>query len=239
MRDPKDSYLAEHPQKQPRKSSIQPTSEHIPIKELAASHALTQSNLQRFNELFTLSAQEKMDTRLVASSRGRGSRRPTQASSRRTSRNRSRHSLSTRSTATDLDLETLTQRSQKTSCTAASYRFTDLESARIYIEVGLPPEEVQERVKAVVQSEIPPARKELLTKLAKDFCGDFLKILRGAAGEDDCIEVLYKTLSCMFPGDKCMHSRKAGMVLYLFSVILSNTTTSLRGMLIRDVHLIS
>jgi len=177
-----------------------------------------------------------MDTRSVACSRGRGSRRPTQASSR-TSRSRSRHSLS-RSTATDLDLETSTQRSQKTSCTAASYRFTNLESARIYIEVGLPPEEVQERVKAVAQSDIPSAKKELLTKLAKDFCGDFLKILRGAAGEDDCIEVLYKTLSCMFPGDKYMHSRKAGTIFYLFSVFLSNTTTSLSGMLIRDVHLI-
>ncbi|OCK92442.1 uncharacterized protein K441DRAFT_181950 [Cenococcum geophilum 1.58] len=160
-----------------------------------------------------------MDTRSVAYSRGRDSRRPTQASSR-TSRSRLRHSLS-RSTATDLDLETSTQRSQKTSCIAASYRFTNLESARIYIEVGLPPEEVQERVKAVVQSDIPPARKELLTKLAKDFCGDFLKILRRAAGEDDYIEVLYKTLSCMFPGDKYMHSRKAGTIGDPFSSLLS------------------
>ena len=161
LRDPEDSPLAEHPQKRPRKSSLQPASEHIPIKEPAASHALTKSNLQIFNELLTPSAQEKMETRSVASSRGRGSRRPTQASSRRTSRSRSRHSLS-RSIATDLDLETSTQRSQKTSCTAASYRFTNLESVRIYIEVGLPPEEVQERVKAVVHSDIPPARKELL-----------------------------------------------------------------------------
>ena len=178
-----------------------------------------------------------MDTRSVAPSRGRGSRRPTQASSRRTSRSRPRHSLS-RSTATDLDLEASTQRSQKTSCTAASYRFTNLESARICIEVELPLEEVQESIKAVVQSDIPPARKELLTKLAKNFCDDFLKILPGAAGKDDCITVLYKALSCMFPGDKYMHSRKAGTVLYLFSVFLSNTTASLSGMLIRDVHLI-
>ena len=80
-------------------------------------------------------------------------------------------------------------------------------------------------------------RKEELKKLAKDFCRNFLTILYRAAGEDDCVEILYKTLSYMFSGDKFMHSRKAGMVVY-FSVILSKTTGPLTGMLTRDVYLI-
>ena len=46
---------------------------------------------------------------------------------------------------------------------------------------------------------MPPVREKLLKKLAKEFCNDFLKILYKVAGEDDCVEILYKTLFYIFP----------------------------------------
>ncbi|XTI85097.1 hypothetical protein V2W45_1186605, partial [Cenococcum geophilum] len=85
----------------------------------------------------------------------------------------------------------------KTSYTAANYRFINLKSVRIYIKAGLPLEE----------SEISLARKKELKKLTNDFCCNFLTILRRAAGEDNCVEVLYKTLSYIFPRDKFIHLR--------------------------------
>ncbi|XTI91143.1 hypothetical protein V2W45_1241670, partial [Cenococcum geophilum] len=67
--------------------------------------------------------------------------------------------------------------------------------------------------------EISLVRKEELNKLTKDFCRNFLTILRRVAREDNCVEVLYKTLFYIFLGDKFIYLRKVGIVLY-FSVFL-------------------
>ncbi|XTI90845.1 hypothetical protein V2W45_1223578, partial [Cenococcum geophilum] len=55
--------------------------------------------------------------------------------------------------------------------------------------------------------EISLVKKEELKKLANNFYCNFLMILRGAAREDNCVEVLYKTLSYIFPRDKFIHLR--------------------------------
>lgn len=224
LQDPEASLPASRLRKRPRTSSTQLTPEHISSGKAAIGvrQALTESNLRTLDKLPAGPVQEddnwiyacrsRVDAGSMAASRGRAIGEPTQISGR-ASRSQSRRSSSRRSTATDPDREASTQRSQKTSCTAASYRFTGLGSARIYVESGLPPQEIQDRINAVVRGEIPRGREKLLTKLAKEFCDDFLKILPGAAGEDDCVELLYKTLSSIFPVDKFMHSRKAGMAL--------------------------
>ena len=80
-------------------------------------------------------------------------------------------------------------------------------------------------------------RKEELKKLANDFYRDFLTILRRAAREDNCVEVLYKILSYIFPRDKFIYSRNIGIV-FDFSIILSKTTTPLTKMLTYNVYLI-
>ena len=81
-------------------------------------------------------------------------------------------------------------------------------------------------------------RKEELKKLTNDFCHNFLTILRGAAGEDNCVEVLYKIFSYIFLGDKFIHLRKVGIVLYFSVVSLSKTTVPLTRMLTCSVYLI-
>ncbi|KAF2812104.1 uncharacterized protein BDZ99DRAFT_568854 [Mytilinidion resinicola] len=130
----------------------------------------------------------------------RGSRTPTQTFGK-ASRSQSQRSLSS-------DQETSTQASQKTTCTAANYRFTDLKGAGIFVE-GVPPSEIQKQIDSVVEGEISQDREKTIAHLAGQLCQDFSNILPGAAGEDDCLELLYKTLSALFPQDKIMHTRKA------------------------------
>ena len=54
----------------------------------------------------------------------------------------------------------------------------------------------------------------MLKKLAKEFYNNFLKILYKVAREDNYVEVLYKMLSYIFPRDKLIYLRKAGIVFY-------------------------
>lgn len=84
-------------------------------------------------------------------------------------------------------------------------RFIELES-----KAGRPPPDVEKLIDAVVQREISKGRNEKLRRLANEFCNDFVRFLPRAAGEDDCVETLFKMLSPIFP-DACMHTRKAGV----------------------------
>lgn len=126
----------------------------------------------------------------------------------RSSRSRSRNSAST---VTDAISRTTSQRSQNT-CTNARYRFDLLTNANIHVEIQLPPDHVQTQIDAIIENEIPATRKEELTRLARDFCDDFVRVLRKPAGEDDCVELLYKTLSMMDDRKRLALERKARMI---------------------------
>ena len=80
-------------------------------------------------------------------------------------------------------------------------------------------------------------KKKELKKLANDFYCNFLTILYKMARENNYIEVLYKTLSYIFPRDKFMYLRNVSIV-FNFSVILNKTTALLTGMLTYNIYLI-
>lgn len=103
-------------------------------------------------------------------------------------------------------------KSQKSSSTAAHYRWAILGRARIYIRSRPPPEEIQKQIDAILEK-ASPERKESLTNIGKVLHDDFAVVLDTAAGEDDCIELLYRALSSMDERKLLALPRKAGIML--------------------------
>lgn len=180
------------------------------------SHALTRANLEILEKLSAASTgdwvsdlQEDMER---GRARGRLQGRRVQAGGRTASRGQSRQPLSQPSSTADDARDTSTQRTQKTSCTAANYRFTNLEHARIYVEVRRPPPEIQKQIDAILLKETTQERKGTLAKLANEFCDAFWNVLPTAAGEDDCVNILFDTLRSLCPVGKVKYPRKAGTI---------------------------
>lgn len=111
--------------------------------------------------------------------------------------------------ATSTVTETSTSRSN--TCSNARYRFDILTQANIHIEIQPPSDHVQARIDVIIDREIPSTRQKEITRLARDFCDDFARVLRKPAGEDDCVELLYKILSIMDHRKRLALERKARM----------------------------
>lgn len=77
--------------------------------------------------------------------------------------------------------------SQKSSCTAAIYRWNILDRARISVDIGPLPEEIQSQFDHVFKREVPKNRKHVLRQIAKDFVDDSTGVLDGARRENDCM----------------------------------------------------
>lgn len=52
----------------------------------------------------------------------------------------------------------------------------------------------------------------MLSRLAKELCDSFVKILGRAAGKDDCVELLYSALFSMDHSQSLNFPRKAGII---------------------------
>lgn len=155
-----------------------------------------------------------MDFGSNVSGRGRGTTKSTHDAKENPARSVSRYSIST---VTDVSQDTFPQeagsvRSQKTSCSGANYR-TILQDARIHIEPRSIPKEIQAQINAVIEASVSLERREQVALLAGRLCDDFRHLLGGAAGEDDCIELLFKALDVMDPRRMLKLPRKAGINL--------------------------
>lgn len=99
---------------------------------------------------------------------------------------RKRPSLSRQSSTADMNQETASVQSQRSSHTAAHYRWVTLSNARIFIHPGSFPEEIRPRINAVIQRRISKERKRKLSRIAENLYNDFIDILNRASREDDC-----------------------------------------------------
>ncbi|KAF2456529.1 hypothetical protein BDY21DRAFT_53197 [Lineolata rhizophorae] len=115
--------------------------------------------------------------------------------SRGNKRSASRVGIGERSTAsTGGDPETASQVIQKSSFTAAHYRNFILKGANISLQSRLVPEDIRTQISAIVQLEVSPRRKEELSCIAHKLHDDFADVLNTAAREDDCIELVNRSL---------------------------------------------
>jgi hypothetical protein len=163
-----------------------------------SSQPLTKANLKKLDRLTTSGTSDGMDT--TTSEKGA----------------RKRRSLSRQSSSADMNQETASVQSQRSSYTAAHYRWVTLSNARIFIHPGSLPEDIQPRINAVIKRRISEKRKCELSRIAENLCNDFIDVLNGASREDDCVEPIHRALSSMDSSSRKFNfPRKAGIALPL------------------------
>ena len=189
----------------PSSSLLKPTSDE------AVSQTLSKRNVRKISRS-TSHGQDSifnwMESSSVSSEHARGRRATAPKTSSKSSRSRSRNSANS---VTDVTSGATSQKSQDT-CSNARYRFDVLTNANLHVEILSPPESVHTQIDAIIENKILPTRKQELTRLARDFCDDFARVLRKPAGEDDCVELLYKTLSSMDYRKRLALERRARMI---------------------------
>ena len=115
----------------------------------------------------------------------------------------------------DLNQDTASLRSQKSSVSNSFYRYHILEQARIYIRPEPPPSDIQAQMDIIFEREIPEKRRREISGIAKETSQQFINNLRGAHREDDLVELVYEALRMMHKDGTFDFPRKAGIVLPL------------------------
>ena len=99
--------------------------------------------------------------------------------------------------------------------TAAQYRWVSLKSAKLFIQSEPIPEEKQYDIDNITRDGVSEERKRELDRIAETLGNDFVGVLDGAGGEDDCIEPILAALSAMDSSQKLCFVKKAGMDSHL------------------------
>ena len=128
---------------------------------------------------------------------------------------------SRQASSSDLNQDTVSQRSQKSSASNGFYRYYILDQARIYVRPEPPPMDIQAQMDVIFERGIPEKRRREISGIAKQISQSFINNLRGAHREDDLIELVYEALHMMHKDETFDFLRKAGMVLSLAPVYRS------------------
>ena len=115
----------------------------------------------------------------------------------------------------DLNQDTASLRSQKSSISNSFYRYDTLYRAKMYIGPEPPPMDIQAQMDVIFEREIPAKRKKEISDVAKNISQSFINKLRGAHREDDLVELIYKAFLKMNMDETFDFSRKAGILLPL------------------------
>ncbi|KAL8932835.1 MAG: hypothetical protein Q9216_006650 [Gyalolechia sp. 2 TL-2023] len=109
----------------------------------------------------------------------------------------------------DLNPDTASQRSQKSSVSNSFYRYHILDQARIYVRPEPPPMEIQAQMDIIFEREVPEKRRREISGIAKKISQSFINNLRGAHREDDLVELVYEALRTMYKDETFDFPRKA------------------------------
>ncbi|KAH0834352.1 hypothetical protein FOPE_03623 [Fonsecaea pedrosoi] len=127
--------------------------------------------------------------------------------------------VSRRSSTAEMNQDTASVSSQKTSLALCNYRLNSLDRARIVFQHRCISEHLEHRVNAIVQPKLDKEREKLVFAIADDLCNDFPDALEVASGEDDCAELIYQALEAMnrqLFGKAFAFRRKAGTVDFAY-----------------------
>lgn len=203
----KRKYAAEdeHSQKRPRKNP--PYAPALPSASQDFISELSEDNLkklQRDLQKLRRGIPDEMDS-------GGPNRVHKRASSRQAS-------------LSDLNQDTASLDSRKTSVSNSFYRYRILHQARIYVRPEPPPKDIQAQMDVTFKHKIPERRRREISGIAKKTSQKFIDKLRGAHREDDLVELVHEALRMMHNDETFDFSRKAGIVS-----ALPRTYTSLRA----------
>lgn len=96
--------------------------------------------------------------------------------------------------------ETDTVRSQRSSNTAAHYRYKHLEDANVYIHID-PPEDIQAAIENIINAKPSKDCDAILREKAKIFSKKCKEMVRAAAGEDDFVHLFYIVIEDICPNN--------------------------------------
>lgn len=96
--------------------------------------------------------------------------------------------------------ETETVRSQRSSNTAAHYRYKHLEDANVYIHID-PPEDIQAAIENIINAKPSKDCHAILREKAKKFSKKCKEMVRAAAGEDDFVHLFYIVIEDICPNN--------------------------------------
>ena len=151
---------------------------------------LNEKNLENLNRQIRSGSPNGMDRAVTSTGRGE-KKRP----------------LSLQSSTADMDQGSASITTQMSS-TLATYRWKNLNYARIMVEDGPLPENIQTRVNAIILPKITDARKLELSSITESFCDAFADIVTGTFGDDDSVAPIHHTLTLMDKGNNFMLPRK-------------------------------
>ena len=120
-----------------------------------------------------------------------------------------KRSISLRASTADMDQDTTSISTQKSS-TLADYRWKNLDYARIFVENAPLPQNILTRVNTIIQPKIDDTRKNELSLISEAFCDEFVDVMLGAFREDDSVEPIHTALKSMDKGKKFLFPRKTG-----------------------------
>lgn len=120
---------------------------------------------------------------------------------------------SRQASCSDLNQDTASLRSQKSSPSNSFYRYHILDQARIYVRPEPPPLEIQAQMDVIFKREISERRRREISSIAKKISQKFINNLRGAHREDDLVELVYEALRLMHKDETFDFPRKAGILL--------------------------
>ncbi|KAI4134333.1 MAG: hypothetical protein LQ341_006039 [Variospora aurantia] len=119
-----------------------------------------------------------------------------------------KRSLSRRTSTADMSQDTASVSSQKSS-TFANYQWITLDSARVYVENGPIPKNIQTRVDTIIHPTLSKTKEKELSTISKTFCNDFVDVMKGASREDDSVEPIHAALTSLDSGKKFLFPRKS------------------------------
>lgn len=126
-----------------------------------------------------------------------------------------KRALSRQASFSDLNQDTASLRSQKSSVSNSIYRYHILDQARIYVHPEPPPMDIQAQMDVIFKREILEERRREISGIAKKISQNFINNLRGAHREDDLVELVYEALRMMQKDETFDFPRKAGIILPL------------------------
>lgn len=118
----------------------------------------------------------------------------------------------------DLNQDTASLRSQKSSVSNRFYRYWILDQARMYVCPEPPPMDIQAQMNVIFERDIPEKKRQEISGIAKKISEGFIDKLRGAYSEDDLVELIYGALCMMQKDETFDFLRKAGSVPPLTSM---------------------
>ncbi len=113
----------------------------------------------------------------------------------------------------DLNQDTASVRSQKSTHSNSFYRYDTLAKYKVYVHPEPPPNEIQPQLDSIFKRESSKERRREISGIAKKISQKFINNCRGAHREDDLVELIHEAFREISKDEAFDCPRKASTIL--------------------------